>query len=130
MGVKISDAQLTSAVRCRRTISVCALNPKTENGFNHRFCRFRRFNRLRLDTLEFCHEKICTVISQQPGLFKICEIGEGMWFVNGAFWEHSGCNCRTGGNMVTIRTVGKLKPAGGLTGDARRFRFGDQSPSR
>jgi hypothetical protein len=28
-----------------------------------------------LDTLEFCHEKICTVISQQPGLFKICEIG-------------------------------------------------------
>src|SRR6516225_12127345 len=33
MGVKISDAQLTSAVRCRRTISVCTLNPKTENGF-------------------------------------------------------------------------------------------------
>ena len=33
IGVKISDAQLTSAVRCRRTISVCTLNPKTENGF-------------------------------------------------------------------------------------------------
>jgi hypothetical protein len=53
IGVKISDAQLASAVRCRRTISVCTLNPKTENGFNHRFRRFRRFNRLRLDTLEF-----------------------------------------------------------------------------
>src|SRR6516164_477234 len=73
-------------------------------------------------------EKIRTVIPDN--LLKICEIGEGMWFVNGASWEHSGCNCRTGGNMVTIRTVGKLKPAGGLTGDARRFRFGDQSPSR
>jgi hypothetical protein len=73
MGVKISDAQLTSAVRCRRTISVCTLNPKTENGFNH---RFRRFNRLRLDTLEFCHEKICTVISQQPGLFESVKSAE------------------------------------------------------
>jgi hypothetical protein len=61
--------------------------------------------------------------------FQSVSICEGMWFVNGASWEHSGCNCRTDGNMVTIRTVGKLKPAGGLTGDARRFRFGDQSPS-
>ena len=78
--------------------------------------------------LKFYHEKMRTPI--RDNFLKICEIGEGMWFVNGAFWEHSGCNCRTGGNMVTIRTVGKLKPAGGLTGDARRFRFGDQSPSR
>jgi len=42
------------------------------------------------------------------------EIREGMRFVSGAPWEHSGCSCRTDGNEVTIRPGGKLNQQVGL----------------
>jgi hypothetical protein len=47
-----------------------------------------------------------------------------MRFVQEAVLKNSESSCRRDGKQVTIRAVGMLKPAGGLTGDARGFHSG------